>query len=186
MTDRNSTVEHQMRPDELMAELSIKKQTYYNYLDHLGIKAGKDSKGRVYLTQDQADQVRALRSHVQDGGKIEEFSVSNLKANGLVKADETELAEESAAQTSEEQQIPGFEAEELVRGAAELAGHRMTMAQQLMLQMANQMTYDDLPDDVKAKVDGLREATNPKPQNLSAIATDLLSQWRQRRAEVAA
>ena len=42
MTDCNSTIEHQLRPDELIAELSIGKQTYYNYLKHLGIKAGKD------------------------------------------------------------------------------------------------------------------------------------------------
>ena len=73
---------------------------------------------------------------------------------------------------------------ELVRGAAELAGPRMTVAHQLMLQMADQMTYDDLPDEVKVKVDSVRAATNPKHQNLSSMATDLLSQWRQQRQEL--
>ena len=70
MAAQNSTVEHQLRPDELMAELDIKKQAYYTYLKYLGIKADKDSKGKLYLTQAQANLVRELRSHVVGGGKM--------------------------------------------------------------------------------------------------------------------
>lgn len=184
MSDQNSTVAHQIRPDALMDEIGIKKDAYYAYLKHLGIKAGKDSEGKAYLEEEQANLVRLLRSHVQDGGKIDEFSISNLEESGdLVKAEETELAQESAAPCTEEPVAPGFDVDELVRGAAELAGHRMTMAQQLMLNMANQMTYDDLPEDVKAKVDDLREATSPKHQNLSAIASQLLTKWRSQRSQ---
>ena len=182
MTDRNSVVEHQLRPDELMAELGIKKQAYYDYLKHLGIKAGKDSKGKTYLTQDQANLMRSLRSHVLAGGKIEDFDVSNGEAAALAVAEDAELTQESAPEP--QAQIPGMDMDQLVRGAAELAGHRMTMAQQLMLQMAEQMTYEDLPAEVQAKVDGLREATNPKQQNLSVMAGDLLSQWRANRQEL--
>ncbi|MEM8544362.1 MAG: hypothetical protein AAGF66_10290, partial [Cyanobacteria bacterium P01_H01_bin.119] len=120
MTDRNSTVEHQLRPDELMAELDIKKQAYYDYLKHLGIKAEKDSKGKVYLTQEQANLVRELRAHVVDGGKIEEFEVSNLTPAALVKADAGEM--DSAAQVPEVDPAPDLDMHELVRGAAELAG----------------------------------------------------------------
>lgn len=186
MSHQNSTVVHQIRPDALMEELGIKKDAYYAYLKHLGIKAEKDLEGKAFLDEEQANVVRLLRSHVQNGGKIEDFSISDLENNGLVKADETDLSQQSGEAVSEEKKIPGVDMDELVRGAAELAGHRMTMAQQLMLQMANQMTYEDLPEDVKVKVDSLREATNPKPQNLAAIATDLLSQWRQQRTEAAA
>ena len=182
MTDRNSTVEHQLRPDELMAELDIKKQAYYTYLKHLGIKAEKDSKGKVYLTQEQANLVRQLRAHVIGGGKIDEFDVSNADPAALVKAESSQIG--AAGSESEGNSAQGLDMDELVRGAAELAGHRMTMAHQLMLQMADQMTYEDLPDEVKVKVDGVRQAANPKHQNLSSMATDLLSQWRQQRQEL--
>ncbi|MEM0978637.1 MAG: hypothetical protein AAGH78_00045 [Cyanobacteria bacterium P01_H01_bin.58] len=182
MTDRNSTVEHQLRPDELMAELDIKKQAYYTYLKHLGIKARKDSKGKVYLTQVQANLMRELRAHVVDGGKIEDFEVSNSDPAALVKAETGEM--DAAAQMPEADPAQDIDMNELVRGAAELAGHRMTVAHQLMLQMADQMTYEDLPDEVRVKVDSVRAATNPKHQNLSSMATDLLSQWRQKRQEL--
>lgn len=182
MTDRNSTVEHQLRPEELMAELDIKKQAYYTYLKHLGIKADKDSKGKVYLTQAQANLMRELRAHVVDGGKIEDFEVSNVDPAALVKAEAGEV--DAAGQMPEAGTAQDLDMNELVRGAAELAGHRMTVAHQLMLQMADQMTYEDLPDEVRVKVDSVRQATNPKHQNLSSMATDLLSQWRQKRQEL--
>ena len=165
-----------------MAELDIKKQAYYDYLKHLGIKAGKDSKGKVYLTQAQANLVRELRAHVVNGGKIEEFEVSNSHPAALVKTEAGEM--DAAGQVPEADPAEDLDMNELVRGAAELAGHRMTVAHQLMLQMADQMTYEDLPDEVRVKVDSVRQATNPKHQNLSTMASDLLSQWRQKRQEL--
>ncbi len=182
MTDQNSTVEHQLRPEELMAELDIKKQAYYTYLKHLGIKADKDSKGKVYLTQTQANLVRELRAHVVGGGKIDGFEVSNSDPAALVKAEAVEM--DAAGQVPDVDPAQDLDMNELVRGAAELAGHRMTVAHQLMLQMADQMTYEDLPDEVKVKVDSVRQATNPKSQNLATMASDLLSQWRQKRQEL--
>lgn len=81
MSDQNSTVQSEakpeIRPDALMDEIGVKKQTYYTYLNHLGIKAQKDSSGKAYLTNEQANLVRELREHVVAGGKIEEFAVSN-------------------------------------------------------------------------------------------------------------
>ena len=182
MADQNSTVEHQIRPEALRDELGIKKDSYYNYLKALDIKAEKDSEGKAYLTETQANLMRALRSHVLAGGKIEEFDVSNGDAASLALAEKADLTQDAGPDP--QAQIPGFDMDKLVRGAAELAGHRMTVAQQLMLQMADQMTYEDLPEEVQAKVDGLREATNPKQQNLSVMASDLLSQWRAKRQEL--
>ena len=49
MTDQNSAVEHQIRPNALMEELGIKKDAYYAYLKHLGFKAEKDSDGKAFL-----------------------------------------------------------------------------------------------------------------------------------------
>lgn len=176
MTDQNSAVEHQIRPEQLQDELGIKKDAYYAYLKHLGIKAMKDGDGKAYLEPEQANLVRELREHVIAGGKIEEFAVSSM-----VKAEGSNLGDQ--AEVPQDQQTPSFDMDDLVRGAAELAGHRMTMAQQLMLQMADRMTYEDLPEEVQLKVDSVRQATNPKQQNLSEMADQLLNQWRQRRQQ---
>ena len=175
-------MEHQLRPDELMAELEIKKQTYYNYLDHLGIKAEKDSKGKVYLTQVQADQVRSLRSHVLKGGKIEEFTVSKSSSSDLVKTaavglDSAERLPEIEVETDP---IQGLDMEALYREASDIAAQRLTASEQVVLALASQMQYEDLHPAAKAKVDQVREATVPK-FNAQAVASDLLSQFRDQR-----
>lgn len=178
MTDRNSTVEHQLRPDELMAELDIKKQAYYDYLKHLGIKAGKDSKGKAYLTQAQANLIRALRQHVVSGGKIEDFVVDeNSVALAVSGAGELDTPAGPMPQVDPTGDV---DLQALHREASKIAAHRMTAGHHLVLAMAEQMTYDDLHPESKAQVDQVREATVPK-FNAQAMATDLLSQVRGQR-----
>ena len=185
MTDQNSAVEHQIRPNALMEELGIKKDAYYAYLKHLGFKAEKDSDGKAFLNEGQANLMRALRGHVVEGGKIEEFTVSNSDPTALVTADVRDMdsiGDATEPQTADPAQ--GLDLDALMSEAAELAGHRMTLGHQMVLKLAEQMTYDDLPDHVRVKVDSVREATNPKHQNLSSMASDLLSQWRQKQQEL--
>ncbi|EKU96980.1 hypothetical protein Lepto7375DRAFT_0910 [Leptolyngbya sp. PCC 7375] len=185
MTDQNSAVEHQIRPNALMEELGIKKDAYYSYLKHLGFKAEKDSDGKAFLNEGQANLMRALRAHVVEGGKIEEFVVSNSDPAALATMNAGEM--DSVSQATDQQAADpahGLDLDALMSEAAELAGHRMTLGQQMVLKLAEQMTYDDLPDHVRVKVDSVRQATNPKHQNLSSMATDLLSQWRQKRQEL--
>ena len=176
MTDWNSTIEHQLRPDELIAELSIGKQTYYNYLKHLGIKAGKDSKGKAYLSQEQAKLIRDLRTHVVEGGKIEDFIVSD-KATALAVADASEL-NSVAEPVDQADPTDGLDLKVLHREASKLAAKRMTAGHHLVLAMAEQMTYEDLHPEAQAEVDQVRTAGLPK-FNPQELATDLLSQFRQ-------
>jgi hypothetical protein len=178
MTDRNSTVEHQLRPDELMAELDIKKQAYYDYLKHLGIKAEKDSKGNAYLTQPQVNLIRVLRKHVVAGGKIEEFAVDEASV-ALAVADAGEL-DESAGSMPQVDPTGDLNLQALHREASKVAAHRMAAGHHLVLAMAEQMTYDDLHPESKAQVDQVREATVPK-FNAQAMATELLNQFRSQR-----
>ena len=176
MTDWNSTVEHQLRPDELMAELDIKKQTYYNYLKRLEIKSEKDSEGKSYLTQAQAKLVRDLRAHVVGGGKIEDFTVDK-DAAALAVADAGEL--DAAAKTvTQDDPRDGLDLKALHREASKIAAHRMTAGHHLVLAMAEQMTYEDLHPEAQAEVDQVRTAGHPK-FNPQELATDLLSQFRQ-------
>ena len=65
MTDQNSEIDYQIRPDDLMEELGIKKDAYYAYIKFLDIKIEK-ADGKAYLSQEQADLMRSLRSHVRN------------------------------------------------------------------------------------------------------------------------
>jgi phage terminase small subunit len=176
MTTENATVERQIRPNDLMTELGIKKDAYYEYLKHLGIKAERDSTNKVYLSEMQVNLIRALKEHVNKTGKMDGFGAL---------AQQTEASLDAAAETVATQNAAasGVNMDELLLGAAELAGHRMTLQHQLMLQMADKMTYDDLPDSVRSKVDAMRQAADPKQQNLSSVADQMLNQWRQKRQQ---
>jgi hypothetical protein len=178
MDTQNSVVEHQIRPDDLMAELGIKKDAYYAYLKHLGLKAEKDSNGNAYLTEEQANAVRALRSHVQNTGKMDGF----LNSNGelAIAEDGNLLNATPPAEQPKEQMDEQFE--ELIRAAAELKGQQLVMPQLVVRELAARMTYDDLPEDIKAKVQTVKETANPKYQP-AKLATDLLDQWRTRQSQ---
>lgn len=180
MSDQNSVVEHQIRPEQLQEELGIGKDAYYSYLKHLKLKAQKDSEGKAYLEPEQANLVRLLREHVAGGGKIAEFVISG----SLAVVDGGSLAADQSGPFPSEpftqEPAGGFDMEALMREAAELAAHRMAYADHVKLQLASQMTYEDLPDDIRAKVDAVREAAVPSAQP-GKIAANLLDQWRQRR-----
>lgn len=179
MTNPNSAVEQQIRPDTLMDELGIKKDAYYAYLKHLGIKAEKDHEGKAYLTEAQANAVRALRSHVEQTGKMEGFPNSK----GLMVAQSGSLLDvaDSAPEAGDrlEDQF-----DDLIRAAAELKGQQLVMPQLVIRELANRMTYEDLPEDVRAKVDSVREAASPKFQP-AHLADRLLTQWRSKHQAVA-
>jgi hypothetical protein len=180
--DQNSTqaiVEHQVRPDDLMAELGIKKDAYYTYLKHLDIKAQKDGSGKAYLTSQQADRIRALRLHVVATGKIdgyEETALATSEAAGLGDAPPW-------AGPTPESDTPDME--RLIRQAQELAAHNMAIGDLVVAQLAQQMTYDDLAPDLQGKVTEVREATRPKA-NPAEIASRILLQWRSQRGTTAA
>jgi hypothetical protein len=82
----------------------------------------------------------------------------------------------------EQPEIPGNEEdedklEELIREAAELKVQQMAMPELVKLHLAAGMTEDDLPDDLKAKLQAVREAANPASpkQNPAAIANSYWS-----------
>ncbi|MEM9090464.1 MAG: hypothetical protein AAGC93_17160 [Cyanobacteria bacterium P01_F01_bin.53] len=179
MGDQNSTVEQQFRPEELMTELGIKKQAYYDYLKHLGIKAEKDSNGRAYITQAQAKSVRLLRQHVVAGRKIEDFDIHKALESALAVAESTELSDVAEQLVEEASPTEGLDMEALYLEASEIAGQRLTAGQQLVMAMASQMGYEDLHPVTKAKVDQVRSAAVPK-FDAQKVATDLLSQFRQK------
>lgn len=177
--DQNAVVVCQVRPDDLMQELGIKKDAYYSYLKHLDIKASRDSDGKAYLEEKQADRIRALRSHVVATGKIDGF-----EETALATAEESGLGND-APPWQQDSPPDTTDLEKLIRQAQELAAHNMAMGDLVVAQLAQQMTFEDLPPELQGKVQGVREATRPKA-NPAEIANRIMQQWRSQRGTQAA
>jgi hypothetical protein len=170
------TVSGRTTPEEACEVLGIKKSPYYDRLRFLGIKAERDEEG-TYLNAEQMKLMEELDKHIRQTGKMEGFQGGGQLA----------LSENSglALEIPEQPNIPGIEEdedrlEELIREAAELKVQQMAMPELVKLHLAAGMTEDDLPDDLKAKLEAVREAANPASpkQNAAAIANKLLERYR--------
>jgi hypothetical protein len=197
MSDQNSSQPHRIRPDDLMQELGIKKDTYYADLNYLEIKASKDENGKAYLTNEQANLVRELRSHVSQTGKREGFvSSSPDDINGDLVHHQSR--QEIAAFSEEAEEVDpsttlrvnlnipqaeqeGYEEnlEKLIYEAAQLKMQNLSAPHLVKLHLAQQMSEEDLPPEMREKVQQVRDAANPKFQP-SSVANNLLQQWRNR------
>ena len=195
MTDQNSSLENIIRPDELIAELSIGRATYYDDLSHLGIKAQKDSEGKAYLTFEEAEQVRQLRSHVIKNGTRKGFVYEKIEnesniGGSIVKSEESnvEVSNSSATNTivhSEEDiyvddvnPTDKMNLDDLVRAAQELAARNIAIPALIITELAEKMEFDDLPEDLQEKIRIAQDAANPKKYQPKLIAQDLLKQLR--------
>ncbi len=67
--------------------------------------------------------------------------------------------------------------EGIIRQAAEIKAQGLAMPDLVALQLSSQMTFEDLPDDLKQKVTAVRKAASPK-MNPASVASDLLAQYR--------
>jgi hypothetical protein len=165
-------------PDEACEILGIKKSPYYERLRFLGIKANKDEEG-TYLNAEQMKLMQDLDNHIRETGKMEGFSGGGQ----LALSESSDLT--SMLEIPMQPEIPGSEEdedklEELIREAAELKVQQMAMPGLVKLHLAAEMTEDDLPDDLKAKLEAVREAADPASpkQNAAAIANKLLERYR--------
>ena len=200
MTDRNSDPNNSIRPEALQAQLSIGRDAYYSDLRYLDIKADKDTNGNAYLTFEQAEQVRQLRSHVSKYGTRKGFvyekvdDTSNIGSsivtttNNNIETTETEVEAEIATTTeediyvSESHPTDNIDLDNLVRNAQELAARNIAIPSLIAAELAENMEFDDLPPDLQEKVRIAKDAANPKKYQPKLIARDLLKQLRSRRA----
>ncbi|NJM47080.1 MAG: hypothetical protein HC860_13710 [Alkalinema sp. RU_4_3] len=167
-----------IRPDEAMEQLGVKKDAFYDRLKYLGIKLDKDDDSKTFLTQAQFEQMEALGQHIRETGKKDGFLDRN---SALTVNQDSGLA----GLDLEVGEIPIDEPlDDLIQAAGRLAAHRLTAPLQVIHAIADQMTYDDLPDNLRQEVDSARERTqNPPKFQAQSIASNLLNQWREQRAE---
>ncbi len=180
MTQQNSTEITMIRPDELMAELGIKKSKYYEILKDLGIKASKDSSKKSYLTLEQALDVK---TYLLDDIQTSENDDSDNSS--IVKADDSNLVASTNNNSAEDIYVKSEEPtaqldSDLVREAEELAARGMAMNNLLKIQLASQMSFDDLSPDLQEKVNIAREVANPK-WTPAELASKILAQHRSSR-----
>jgi hypothetical protein len=177
---QNSAPPETIRPEELMEELGIKKDAYYKDINYLDIKPEKDSEGKTFLTNEQADQIRSLRNHVNQTGKREGFSNSSI-----VKVDDSNSIESTNTNSEEniyvepENPLDNFDVNQLIRQAAQLKARELAAPDLAIRAIADRMTEDDLPEDLKQKVEAVREAVNPK-WTPAQLADNILAQYRNR------
>ncbi len=188
-----------IRPDELMVQLNLKKSTYYDDLKHLGITANKDEEGKPYLTFEEAEQVRQLRSYVSKYGTRKGFvyekvdDENNLGSsivtttNNSIETSHSNLTSEITPTEediyiSETSPTDDIDLDNLVRNAQEIAARNIAIPSLIAAELAENMGFDDLPPDLQEKVRIARDAANPKKYQPKTIALDLLKQLRSRRA----
>ena len=108
--------------------------------------------------------------------------------NSIVKVDDSN---ELVSNTSEaendiyikaEEPTAQFDMNQLMREAAELKAREMAMPSLVKREIANRMTEENLPEDLREKVAIAREVANPK-FTPGQLADTLLSQYRSQSAE---
>ena len=179
---QNSAPNNSIRPDELMEELGIKKDAYYKDLSYLDITPDKDYEGKVYLTNEQAGKIRALRNHVKLTGERHGFDNSSI-----VKVDDSNELVSNSSEAENDIYVKPEEPtakldSDIVREAEELAARGMAMNDLIKIQLASQMGFDDLSPDLQEKVNIAHEVANPK-FTPAAIAQQLLAQHRSQKAQ---
>jgi hypothetical protein len=180
--DQNSTVEMQYRPEEVQQEFSIKSAQYYERLKFLGMKAHKDKEGKAYLDNSQFQKMKRLDHHIRETGGMDGFIDSEMgelavsSHTNLVEVDDRRLA--TPISQPEQPTIENDLGKQIFRAAAELKASELAMMPQVIREVANRMTKDDLPEDLKQKIEQTEEATRPN-FHPGAIADNLIQQFRQ-------
>jgi len=183
MTDRNSAAADRMTPEEAMTFLGIKSSAYYDRLSYLGEKPEKAEDNKKYLSQLQIQRLEKLDSWIKTKGKMDGF-MEQEGGTALAIAEDTALmadipAVEAGAQVDDE--VDDGMQQQLIRMAAQLKAQQLAMTPEIVRAIAAQMTEDDLPDDLKAMVQGSRDAIYPKVHP-AQVAANLLDQWRSNRS----
>lgn len=175
--------------DELCERWGIKYTQYYERLRSLNL----DPK---HLTEADIEELDRLDAHVKGGGKIKDFadsessSTQTTESEAITQATEPNAIARSTNVEPDDADIEGLaipdpppEPEtpesEIFRHAAELKAYYATHPDLVALNLASMMSENDLPEDLRAKVEEVREVAHPKP-NQAALASNILQRHRRK------
>ena len=170
--------------DELCQRWGIKTTQYYERLRSLNL----DPK---HLTSSDIEELDRLDAHVKNGGKIKDFAAEEnstqseiaptTEQGAIARSTNVEPDEANAEGLAIPDPPPEPETpeSEIYRHAAELKAYYATHPDLVALNLASMMEETDLPDDLRAKVEEVREVAHPKP-NQAALASDILQRRRRK------
>jgi hypothetical protein len=181
--------------DELCQRWGIKTTQYYERLRSLNL----DPK---HLTASDIEHLDQLDAHIKDGGKIKDFAAEEnstqsesqiaptTEQGAIAPTAPSEAIARSTNVEPDEENIEGLaipdpppEPEtpesEIFRHAAELKAYYSTHPDLVALNLASMMSENDLPEDLRAKVEEVREVAHPKP-NQAALASNILQRHRRK------
>lgn len=183
MTVPDSGVERQIPLSEAMDLLGVKKDAYGDRRKFLGIQHIKGEDGKAYLSPEDFKLMEALGEYIKENNTMEGFVNPNSGELVVSNAAGIKSVESSnpypCGRATEEIPVDS-DLEDLIRAAAELKGQRLVMPELVVQALADKMTYEDLPDDVKEKVDAVRNASSPKQP--SQVAEQILAKYRSGKA----
>ena len=173
--------------DELCQRWGIKTTQYYERLRSLNL----DPK---HLTEGDIEELDRLDAHVKGGGKIKDFADSESSntheaiPSGIASLT-TQTTEPNAiarstnvepdSDNTEGLAIPDPPPEpetpesEIYRHAAELKAYYVSHPDLVALNLASMMEETDLPEDLRAKVEEVREVAHPKSNQRDVAAAIL-------------
>ena len=163
--------------ESVLAELQVGKDTYYAYIKFLGITTQKDADRKAYITQEDLYLLQALRSHVADNGTRQGFK--HPQNGDLIVRESNQIATQENAIEYPQPEEPIADddmAEQLFRAGAELKAKETALPHLVVRAVADQMGEEQLPEDLKDKVNNAREAANPK-WNPGDLASNLINRY---------
>ena len=166
--------------DDILQRLGVGKDTFYKWKKYLNLEGSRDENKAVYFSDGDIAALDLLKQHLDNGGKLEDFEVSALAiaSDSNLSEFSVEIKREGAIEIPETPDpMNDVDLDRLIYEAAELKGQQLVTPQLVKLAIAGQLSEDELPDDIKAKVQAVREAANPKYQ-ADSIASQVLSKWR--------
>ncbi len=170
--------------EDVLSRLGIGLKTYYSDIKFLDIKTQKDENRKAFITQEDFNLLIQLRRHIEKTGTRQGFEAQKGE---LVVSEQSELTNTNPAEiTSTNNQIDYPQPEEpiatdemgqqLFRAGAELKAKETAMPHLVVRAVADQLHEEQLPEDLKEKVEATKEAANPK-WNPGDLADSLIRRY---------
>lgn len=171
--------------EQILERLGCGKDTFYKWKNHLGLQGSRDENKAVFFSEDDIAALELLKQHLDDGGKLEEFEVGALAiaSDSNLSQSSVDISPEDSEEIPEIDPLDGIDINQLILEAAELRGQQLVTPQLVKLAIAGQLTEEELPPEVRERVEAIRAAANPKFQ-ADAIASQVLGKWRANRGRI--
>jgi len=168
--------------EDALDKIQIGKTTFYKWIEYLELEQSADEERRKYLNEEQLERLLELKKYHEKNGTIEGFlGEEKIEKGGeiTVTAGSRLTDQENIYVKPPEDPTAGMDIDRLIREAAELKARNLAMGDLVKLSLAQKMSFEDLPVDLKEKVTAASETANPKDSPAS-IASQLLARYRNR------